>query len=355
MTSPRRIVAAVLAGFLILATDAVAELTVPRFSPAERSKTLEVGKTTRLDYKLELPARMSRPLDVYLLVDASPSMESKLPALRAGLMDGVYRVSRRGGDVLFGVGELRTTGAHDWTDGLTYRRLQGISVSGAAYGPVDRIGRDRTRLPGVTPGDRAHTVALDQAVRGTGHWPYVTPGQQAGFRSSARKVVVLVTDDQFAGLGTQPSREQAIATLAAAGVQVVGLALDARALKDLEAVARGTGSYTAADVDCGAQWIARGQAAACVARPDAVGRVMEKLFDSHSGEVAFTTTGTGVRKVDPTSRWVDLTRKNSISTKLEVACASGDAGRTHYVTLSAWVTGQLVATARATVRCKGRN
>lgn len=321
------------------------------FSPSTRTKTVEVGKTGKLDYKLELPGRVWRPLDVYLLVDTSTSMAPYLPSLRHGLADAAARLARH--DVRLGVGEFRTTGTEDWTGGLTYRALRQVGpADGGLYRAIGALGGERSRLRQVVPGEAAHGVALDEAVTGNGYLPYVRPGQQAGFRREARKVVVVVTDEAFAQDRTQPSRSSVIGTLNAAGAQVVGLALDVRALDDLVAVAAGTRSVAGSTVDCGWGYVPAGRPAACAVSLDAIGSTLERMLAAHRGELTFTASGTGIRRLEPASRYVDLAHKTKVPVKLEVTCARNDAGRTHAITLTARLLGDVVGTARAFVHCK---
>lgn len=321
------------------------------FSPSTRTKTVEVGKTEKLDYKLELPGRVWRPLDVYLLVDTSVSMAPYLPSLRQGLTDAASRLA--GHDIRLGVGEYRTTGTEDWTSGLTYRALRKVGPADSGlYRAIAALGTERSRVRQVVPGEEAHTVALDQTVTGNGYLPYVRPGQDAGFRRDARKVVVVVTDESFARDPMQPSRTSVIGTLNAARAQVVGLALDVRALDDLVALAAGTRSVVGSTVDCGWGYVPAGRPAACAVSLGAIGSTLERMLATHRGELTFSTSGTGVRRLEPTSRYVDLTNKTKIPVKLEVTCARGDAGRTHAITLTARLLGDVVATARAFVHCK---
>lgn len=333
----------------LAAPGATAEET--GFSPPQRTKSVDVGKTEKLDYKLHLPPGVTRPLDVYLLVDASSSMAGRLTDLRPALAQGVGLLAGRHGDLRVGVGEFRTTAPNDRLEGYTYRLLASVApVTGNTYAAIDRLGRERPRLPQLVSGSEAHTYALSESVGGRDG----AGEQAAGFRAHAHKVVVLVTDEAFATDPTQPSRSEAVATLRAADVRVAGLALDAGALEDLAAVAAGTDNRSTTSVDCGASRIAAGAPAACLTSAWYAGRVLERLFAAQSGEVRFVTTGSAVRRVEPASRWVDLTRKNKIDVKVEVGCATYDAGRTHGVTLSALVGGRTVAVARAFITCKAR-
>jgi len=295
---------------LVASLPGAATATPARLSPQALTLDLPAGSSQSLDYTLSLDAQPMPPTDVYLLVDASASMQPYLADLRAGLYDAIRPLAAMGAYV--GVGEFRSTAAADWSDGLTYRALRGV-------GPVDArldrviadIGRDEPRLPPGLPGQDAHTVALHDAMTGDGYVPYTGPGQQAGFRPGARRVVAVITDGAFADDPTQPSRDDAVASLRAAGAQVFGLALGTAALGDLTAVASATGAVTAVTVDCG-----------------------------------------GGRRLAPAAWTTVLDVPSQKRVRLDVGCAAGDAGVTHTIRLTASVAGTRVAVASLTLHCR---
>lgn len=345
----------------VLVAAAVAVASLPfaataapaRLSPAVLTLSLEAGQSRSVRYTLQMDARPPRPTDLYLLVDTSASMQPYLPDLRRGLHDAMGLLVRRG--VRVGVGEFRTTSAADWRDGLTYRALRRVgAVDQELVRAVDRLGRDQAQLPQLLPGEHAHTVALDETVTGDGYWPYVRPGQQAGFRPDARKVVVVVTDAAFAADATQPSRSDAIGTLRAAGVDVFGLALDGNALGDLTAVAAGTGSVADTTVDCGAgRRVPAGRPTACAVSPNAIGSTLAgMLHERRRGDVTVSVSGTGVRRLEPRTWSVDLNVPSRRTLRLDVVCAASDAGRTHQIALTASVAGTRVARASLTAHCE---
>lgn len=343
----------VAAAAAVASLPSVATAAPARLSPALLTLSLETGRSRSVDYTLQLDAQPPRPTDLYLLVDAGASMQPYLPDLRRGLHDATGLLGRR--DVRVGVGEFRTTSAADWGDGLAYRALRRVgAVDHELVRAVERLGRDQARLPQPLPGEHAHTLALDEAVTGDGYRPYVGPGQQAGFRPDARKVVVVVTDAAFAADPTQPSRGDAIGTLRAAGVEVFGLALDGDALGDLTAVAAGTGSVTDTTVDCGGgRRVPAGRPTACAVSPDSIGGPLAgMLHERRRGEVTVSVSGTGVRRLEPRAWSVDLDVSSRTRLRLDVACAAGDAGRTHQIAVAVSVSGTPVARASLTAHCR---
>lgn len=321
-----------------------------RLTPTNVTLAMSEGQTRRLDYTLDLPAEPTRA-DLYLLVDTSAGMRPLLPAVRRGLADAAVSMPRW--DVRLGVGEFRTTSLSDWHDDLTYRLLrQPGPVDRELFSTLDTLGEDEARLSQVPPGERAHTVALDEAVTGDGNWPYVDPGSAVKFRADARKVMVVVTDAPFAADDpTQPDRADAIATLRAAGVEVFGLALNAAALGDLTAVASGTGAVSHRAVDCGGgRRIAAGRPAACVASPASFpGTLAGMLYQRNPASVTVTMTGR-VRRLEPRAWTVDLNTPSRLRMRLDAGCAVGDVGA-YAVTLTASVRGAIVAKAYLEVHC----
>jgi hypothetical protein len=333
----------------------VASATPGRLSPSSVVLDLGAGQSRGVDYTLALDAEPPGPTDLFLLVDTSASMLPYLPDLRRGLLDTMVRLRWPGLGV--GVGEFRTTSPTDWHDGLTYRALRRVgAVDSALARAVDRLGRDQARLPQAVPGAHPHTVALEQMVTGDGHPPYVSAGQQAGFRPGARTIAVVITAAPFAADPTQPSRADAIAALREAGVEVFGLALDGAALPDLTSVAQGTGSLTETTVDCGAgRRIPSGRPTACTVSPRALGGALAgMLYERRRGIVTVSVTGSGVRRLTPRTFSVDLNVPSRTALRLDVACAVGDAGRTHDIGLAASLSGTVVARASLTAHCRAR-
>jgi hypothetical protein len=347
------VAAALVAALLPRGADAVP----PRagLTPAAMTLELEAGQARTLDYVLQVAAQPVHPADLYLLVDGGASARPYLADVRRGLSAALGRLAAR--DVRVGVGEFRTTSPEDWQQGQTYRVLRRIgAVDGELARAVDRLGRDEGPLPRVLPGAQAHGVALDQAVTGDGHWPYVSAGQDAGFRAGTRTVVAVVTAAPFADDRTQPGRDDVVAALRAAGAEVFGLALDDAALPDLTALARGTGSVAETGVDCGAgRRIRPGGPAACVVSPRAAGGALAgMLYVPRRGDVTVMTAGTGVRRLSRRTFTVDPDHHTELRVRLDVACAAGDAGRTHEITLDALLSGTRIARARLTVHCRAR-
>lgn len=329
--------------------------TPGRLAPQFVTLDLEAGQSRSVDYTFQLGAQPPGPTDLYLLVDTSAGAQPYLPDLRRGLRDAMARLAWRG--VRVGVGEFRTTSPADWHDGLTYRALRRVGAVDAELGrAVDRLGQDQGRLPQAVPGEHPHTVALEQTVSGDGHWPYVSPGQQAGFRAGARKIAVVVTAAPFASDPMQPSRTVAVSALRTAGVEVFGLALDGDALPDLTAVAQGTGSVTETTVDCGAgRRIPSGRPTACVVPPRAIAGVLAgMLHERRRGDVTVSATGTGVRRLTPRTFSVDLNAPSRTTLRLDVACAASDGGRTYEIRLTASMSGTVLAHASLTARCGAR-
>lgn len=323
-----------------------------RLNPTSAVYRMAPGEAVAIEYTLQVTPEPPRPTDLYLLVDTSPSMQPRLGDLRRGVADAL-RGLLPWSTLRVGLGEFRTTSTADWNAGLTYRALRRVgAVDLELEQALERLGREQATFPPLG-GERAHTVALDESVTGDGHWPYVGAGQDAGFRRGTRKVVVVVTDAAFVADPTQPSRDDAIANLRAAGAEVFGLALHGNALGDLTAVASGTRSVADKTVDCGAgRRVATGRPNACVVPPDAIAAALAgMLYERRRGTVTLSVTGTGVRGLAPRAWTVDRNVSSVLRARLTVGCAAGDAGRTHRIGLTATAAGERVARAAVLVEC----
>ena len=341
-----------LAAAVAVVTALPASATPPRgrLIPVTLDLRMPVGTQRVVDYTLELPADRPGPVDLYVLVDTSGSMSPFLPEVRRQLAETVRRLQGR--DVLVGVGELRTTSASDWSEGLTFRTLRRVgAIDAQLAGAIGRLGEDQSTslLIGHGTDDEAHTVALDQAALGDGYLPYVPEGQEAGFTRAARRVVAVVTDEAFASDMTQPGIDEAVASLRSVGASVIGLGLDPYAVHDLAAVAAGTGSVSPVTVDCGAGRVAAGKPTACHTAPRAVGTTLERLLlPPRRGTV--TVAADGARAVAPRSWAVDVTRPSRSRVRVTVACGP-DAGA-YDVPVRARLDGTVVAAAVLRVVCE---
>ncbi len=223
-------------------------LGVGRFTPAQDAVVLRTGQSRTVPHRLELPRRTT-PLDLFVLVDTSISMQDDLPAVSRDLLALVDRLQAQGIDLRVGLGEFK---GQEST--IAYRRVQGV-------GP--QVDDFRGALAGLKAdgfGLEMQLIGLEQALLGAGEGPdalvpatckaperspdrfvldekrtapLVSSGQAADFSASHVKVVLTVTDTVFlrpAGTPLTPDCRVDTAGVArryaAAGVHQVGVGID---------------------------------------------------------------------------------------------------------------------------------
>lgn len=129
------------------------------FTPARDELTLPVGVSTTLPHRLALPRRTT-PLDLYVLVDTTISMQDDLPRVSADVLALVDRLVAQGVDLRVGLGEFK---GQEST--VAYRRVQGV-------GP--QVEDFRSAVAGLKAdgfGLEMQLIALEQALLGQGEGP----------------------------------------------------------------------------------------------------------------------------------------------------------------------------------------
>jgi hypothetical protein len=211
----------------------------PSFAPAAHHITLQVGQQRRARYVLRVPA-VAGPLDVDFLVDTTGSMDPAIAGLRVGMQQIVEALGRTTPNLEVGLGDFR-----DYADGEepnapadcrtrrtlvdsvfnTPRHLYRLDQRIAPVGPG--LAQALNRLSACDGGDvpEADTIAVMQALTGTGVPGWVPPGEEAGFRPGATKVIVLITDSPMHLQPPYPTMAQTTAALRAYGVNVVGIVI----------------------------------------------------------------------------------------------------------------------------------
>ena len=338
----------------------------PSLLPADARVSVQPGTVRRLGYQLRLPP-VAGPLDVYFLVDTTPSMREALDGLRAGVQGIVEDLARAQLDVQFGVGDFR-----DLDDLVTldparhaYRRDAPIGPAGPALSTALaslQIAAGGKDIP------EAQTIALTQAATGAGMPGVVPVGQQAGFRPAATKVIVLITDAPFHQEPPYPSMAQTVADLHSRGIKVVSLAVnndfsstDPR--PDERAVALGTATLAPVEgIDCqgtGTIDVPAGAPAVCPVDTAGGGPlslaapITALLRDVQDlGTVEVTVSGTGLlRTVGVTSEITNLAQPRPLTFALDLTCRPAQAGSSLALTLAGRVNGRPVVRTQAVVAC----
>lgn len=176
------------------------------FTPEVKKVRIQPGESKTVRYDLGLPPQPT-PLDVFFLVDTTVSMDSVI----SGLLTGIHEMSRQLTeakiDVQFGVGEYKDypiPGYGDPVQGdFPYRLNRAIGpADGSLVAAIERMeasGGGRGHFP------ESQLTGLYQAATGEGEPGFVAPGQDAGFRPEALKVIVHLTDAAFDESTAHPS------------------------------------------------------------------------------------------------------------------------------------------------------
>jgi hypothetical protein len=233
---------------------------------------IPVNGTRTVDYKLTLPPAPT-PIDVFLLIDNSGSMEPLIEDLRYNLVDVAKNLHDSGVDVHMGIGVInvqpekfappvddpRTPDRDESKPKPLYEVLRKIGpIDGGLFTALEQIDGHGGA------GDEAQVEALYQSVTGEGldlegvGWLLgytVRPGQVAGYRTDTDsiKVVVHATDEAFStNIVNGHTVAEAAKVLKNAGVRQIGLSQGvADAHRDLQDMARRTGALAPrAGVDC---------------------------------------------------------------------------------------------------------
>jgi hypothetical protein len=349
-------------------------------TPRILTMDLPLGKTKTVDYTLTLPPAPT-PIDVYLLLDNSGSMEPLLDDLKQSLGEVAKRMVSTGVDVNMGVGQINVqpeAGAPAVDDPTTpdvdegrpkrlYERLRAI-------GPVNAdLFKQLNKVDGNGgSGDEAQLESLYQSVTGEGMptsaAPWLTgynilPGGEAGFRTatSSIKVIVHATDEVFSRniVGGHNDNASVIAALKNAGVLQIGLSQGVpEAQSDLAAIAKATGAVApAGGVDCdgdGHVDIRAGRALVC-GQNYGLDVTLVNLLKSIADPQTITLRGSStptLARISRTSWAINAKQSTHVTFTVTYSCVGLEPGG--YVNdLTAGLRGSQIATAVATVNCGG--
>ena len=298
------------------------------------------GGQRKVDYDLSLPPQPT-PLDVFFLMDTTQSMDSSINGLLKGMHQISSDLARSKIDVWFGVGEFKDYPIPGYGDPISgdfpYRlnRKMGPADASlvAAIEEMQASGGGDHHLP------ESQLTALYQSVTGAGEPGFVDANQDAGFRSGAVKVVVLITDAGFEDSAAHPSPPfSAVAgELTADGVYQVGLAVYGpwgvkAALADLEEMAQATGTRVPpGGVDCdgdGVKELTAGAPLVCEV-DDAYGHVelapaiiatLRAITDIAPVELVATKGARLVDDISPTYPSVDVKDPQTLAFTVTYAC-----------------------------------
>lgn len=173
---------------------------------------VEVGTEGSAHFNAVLAlSRVPAPVDVFFVLDTSPSMNPVINDLRRTIDEAAQTLAGTAIDLHVGLAEFNDRFS------LPYRRL-------VPLGPLDcKLGR---ALDDIESGGGAepHLEALAQALTGRGKVEVgVAPGQQADFRPGAASVIVHATDEEVMELEDGPDFAEVADWFKAKNVKHVGL------------------------------------------------------------------------------------------------------------------------------------
>lgn len=355
-----------------------------KISPGFFEVDLGLGKRTTVPYTLTLPPAPT-PIDLYLLVDNSGSMQPVIDDLKANLGNLAQRLYDANVDVAIGVGQInvqpdrqsvpvddpRTENVDESKPRPIYQRLHPVSpVTPALAKALDQL--DGNGGSGQEP----QLEALYQSVAGTGleligfTGPLVgyniPPGHNAGFRESLNpiKIIVHATDEEFSTdiRGSKNDRELVARTLKSAGVLQLGLSQGIPdAHDDLAWMAKKTGAVAprgGADCDAdgkiGIDDVKAGEALVC-SQSDGLDLTLVNLIQALDDPATITMHPNGAATMVNVSRAsfdIDAKDQTKVTFNVTYSCEGLEPGQ--YVNeVAASLRGYKIANTTANINCGG--
>jgi hypothetical protein len=351
---------------------------VGRITPAIVTLDIPTGKSRTVDYQFSLPPAPT-PIDVFLLLDNSGSMEPLISDLKSNLGIVLRRLVNAGVDVHVGVGMInvepdptsppvdnsRTPDYDESKPRPIYELLRKI-------GPVDeQLAVALNKVNGLGgSGQEAQLESLWQSVTGEGWNPGglgflrgydVKPGNDADFRTGSIRVIVHATDEEFSQNITRGHNDipEVVRKLNDANVLQIGLSQDVKdAADDLEAVARGTHAVApAGGVDCegdGIVDIKPGGPLVCGTNYG-LDKTLINLLGSISDRQTISlrpSRSATLRALSLTSFGIDAKKASAARFSVTYSCAGLEPGQ-YLNDVTAALRGKLLARTVATVNCGG--
>jgi hypothetical protein len=226
------------------------------------------------------------------------------------------------------------------------------------------------RLAACGGGDTAEagTTAIMQSIIGSGVPGWVPPGQEAGFRPNATKVIVLITDAPMHLHAPYPSLATTIDTLRAYDVKLVGISINDGindAAADLRLLSAGSrteappgglacGAHGRTDVAAGAPMVCSvpitGAGIARLAGP--VARLIEEVVAPGLLSVRLHTERPALAAISGASReHANLHAKSQLPVDVVFSCPASAAGTRTSINLAGAIGATTVAHTSVVLRC----
>ncbi|MBI4468249.1 MAG: choice-of-anchor D domain-containing protein, partial [Acidobacteria bacterium] len=273
----RRALTVMLTGQLPASTTQgpVGESPIVNVVPAEIDVLIPEGECVTIPLAITIVPTVYRPMDIFLLVDASNSFTDNITNF---INDGsrfVQQLVDLRGDIRLGVGTFKDYPISPFGQFLDHAYRREIDFRQVNIQNRAALSNAITRITTGGGGDdpESQLPALYQAATGEGQvlgglLADIAPNQQASFRQNfdVEKVVVLITDSNFHNAGDPgnaggptypgPTFTDTIAALRARGVKVVGIAAGgphggdpAITVAALQQIATATSTFARRDID----------------------------------------------------------------------------------------------------------
>jgi hypothetical protein len=354
-------------------------LRAPELSPAIATVTLQPRQRRDVPYRLLLPPTPT-PLDVYFMTDSTGSMSDTIGSVQDSIQQIVDDLAATGANVHFGVADFRDfpmenglVASDDWA----YRRDRAVGPVDDAFGQALQAIRTGG---GSTDGGDSGLEAIYQAATGAGRRVVsdptggsdIPPGQGAGFRPNAVKVIVVAADAAMRHPEDNPGWPGAslatdAATLSQLGIHLVGLDVDTNSGQDpgpdMKTLAAATHTVAGpAGVDCdgdGTADVRAGDPLVCPYSPSAHASIapaflglLDSLRDVKPVSLGVVGPRDVVRPLGATTfPRVNVKAQNALGVPLEFRCDPPRFGRTTTVRVVASVAARQVASLPVAVKC----
>ena len=288
----------------------------PTLTPDDKRLVLDPGESRTVPYRLNVP-RTPLPLQVFFLLDTSDSMGATIEDLADSVVDIINQLIQEDIRLQVGIGAFRAYPDHfpprprcdevsvGQSCEANYVYLQVLDITD----PGPHVSAALRELESDAGGYyKAHLGALWHLATGAPADLYppgpaghdVPEGLQTDFQKNGLRVVIHATDEAFGddiprdSGGTDfgnpepppiPEPSEVIAAFNAKDIKQIGLSIGTSARKDLEEIARGTGTVAPAEgVNCGNGYlIAPGEPLVCPVRRN-------NLSESHNLVPAIVNT-----------------------------------------------------------------
>ena len=289
----------------------------PTLTPDDKRLVLDPGESRTVEYRLNVP-RTPLPLQVFFLLDTSDSMGATIEDLADSVVDIINQLIQEDIRLQVGIGAFRAYPDHfpprpacdesavvQQNCEANYVYLQVLDI----IDPGPHVSTALRELESDAGGYyKSHLGALWHLATGAPADLYppgpaghdVPEGLQTDFHKNGLRVVIHATDEAFGddvprdGGGTDfgnpepppiPEPDEVIAAFNAKDIKQIGLSIGTSARKDLQEIARGTGTVAPAEgVNCGNGYlIAAGDPLVCPVRRN-------NLSESHNLVPAIVNT-----------------------------------------------------------------